>query len=243
MTADFVNTEDGSKTLYSTEYQDHYHSTKGAFAETMHVYISCGLHEVTKNTSFVNILEVGFGTGLNALCTLSEADKHQLKVNYIGLEPEPIGVEVAEQLDYPVLFPEKSYHEMFLDMHRLQGNLPQFFGDHFTLNVLKAKIEDIDLLPLSFDLVYFDPFKPLTHREVWTADVFSKIFHSMKYQAILMTYSSGGEVRRAMENAGFIVEKIPGPHGKHEITRARKPAYDESDLITNLNLCNLSLEE
>jgi tRNA U34 5-methylaminomethyl-2-thiouridine-forming methyltransferase MnmC len=243
MTADFVHTKDGSKTLYSTEYQDHYHSIKGAFAESMHVYISCGLHEVTKHTSFVNILEVGFGTGLNALCTLSEAEKHQIKVNYIGVEPEPIDIEVVEELDYPDLFPEKNYQKMFLDMHRLQENLPQFFGDYFTLNVLKAKIQDVELMPLSFDLVYFDPFKPMTHGNVWTEEVFGKIFHSMKYRGILLTYSSGGEVRRAMEKAGFIVEKIPGPPGKHEITRARKPANAESLVVNDLSICNLYSEE
>jgi len=222
-----VKTDDGSMTLYSAEYEDHYHSVKGALAESVHIFIHNGLCRMLKDFDTLNILEVGFGTGLNALCTFVEAENHNIKINYFGIEPEPISIDEASQLEYCKLFGDKDLHDVFIKMHMAEHNQPHYLSDNFVLNTICAKIEEVDLQPSAFHLVYFDPFKPDTHAEVWTTEVFNRIFHALKPGGIMLTYSSRGSVRRAMKDAGFNVEKIPGPCGKREISMAVKDCIDK----------------
>jgi len=237
MTPKIVTTLDGSATLFSDSFDDHYHSMNGALSESMHIFIGYGLHEIMKTKQSVNILEIGFGTGLNALCTLKEADIHQLKINYIGIEPFPLDKEIAFQLNYSDFFDDPAHHQAYKDMHTHKKNVPFQLTPNFFLNIIQSPVQDTEFRKASFDLVYFDPFKPETQSDVWSPFIFSKIFHAMNSDGILVTYSSKGMVRKAMEEAGFQVEKLPGPFGKREISRASKESVSMA-LKEHLCECN-----
>ena len=71
-------------------------------------------------------------------------------------------------------------------------------------------------------LVYFDGFAPIAQPELWTKEVFENIYLLMASPGVLVTYCSKGGVRRAMQAAGFSVEKLSGPPGKREMIRAVK---------------------
>ncbi len=232
MNSDIIFTEDGSATLYSSEYDDHYHSVKGAHSESMHIFINSGLRKVMENKQQINILEIGFGTGLNALCTLEASLEFNLKINYIGIEPKPVELDLIARLNYPSLFKNYDFSEQFLQMHQLPKNKPHYISDNFVLNVIKAQVQEVDFKESSFDLIYFDAFKPSTHTDTWTPQVFSKLFNALSNHGILLTYSSSSSVRKNMESSGFSVDKIPGPAGKHQITRAIK----EIPVTESLNL-------
>lgn len=222
MKAHYVITGDGSYTLFSERHDDHYHSVNGAMTESMYIFIHCGLHEKMRVQQHINVLEVGFGTGLNALCTFDQAEKYDLLINYTGVEPEPLHKSVVKKLNYASLFDQSSYANIFFSFHQLEKNIRHSMSKNFVFEFVNAQIQGVDLPVAEYDLAYFDPFKPDTNKEIWSVSVFTKIFHSMKPEGILLTYSSKGEVRRAMKEAGFTVEKIPGPDGKREITRATK---------------------
>jgi len=220
MSLKITTTEDGSNTIYSEQYQDHYHSTNGAIQEAHHIFIENGLKQV--EGKFINVLEVGFGTGLNALCTFNYANQNNIKVNYIGIEPHKLDLETIKSLNYSDFFKDDNIKYSFHQMHILPFDYPHYISDNFILNVINAPLQEVHLQTSIFDIVYFDPFKPSTHQDLWTKDIFVKIFHSLNVNGILMTYSTNSEVRKALVEAGFCVDKIPGPAGKREITRATK---------------------
>jgi len=222
MSLQIIKTDDGSSTIYSEQFQDHYHSTKGALQEAQHIFIKNGLQYIVGNKSTINILEVGFGTGLNALCSLAYTFDNNIKINYIGIEPSKLDFEIVKKLNFPDYFKIENIEYLFHQMHLLPLNYPHYISDNFILNVIDAPIQEIQFQNSVFDIVFYDPFKPSTHQELWTKDVFCKIFHSLRVNGVLMTYSTSGKVRRSLEDAGFSTEKIPGPIGKREITRASK---------------------
>jgi tRNA U34 5-methylaminomethyl-2-thiouridine-forming methyltransferase MnmC len=222
MASEFIQTHDGSYTLYDEKFADHYHSLNGAFSESMHIYIRCGFHRAILNKNEINLLEVGFGTGLNALCTLVESKKHKVKVNYTAIEPFPVSQADAEKLHYPGLFKEDHPVKEYLKLHYVSADMFHNISEHFSFQRIEVPLENCDLPFEHYDLVYFDPFKPVSHEYIWSAEMFSKLNASMKVNAKLITYSSRGSVRRAMKEAGFCVTKLPGPDGKREISFAEK---------------------
>lgn len=221
MKKEFITTEDGSHTLYVPELKEHYHSIHGAVQESMHVFIDAGYKHIAPKHNSLNILEVGFGTGLNAFLTYLESLKSSKKVNYIGVEAFPLEADVYRQLNYHELVaPDKE--DVFLKMHETNWVVPFFINDFFILNKLHEKIEDIGLQPDQMHLVYFDAFAPTVQPELWEKDIFANIYQSLVDGGVLVTYSSKASVARALKEVGFMVENLPGPKGKREITRATK---------------------
>jgi tRNA U34 5-methylaminomethyl-2-thiouridine-forming methyltransferase MnmC len=208
-------TDDGSATLYSPEFNQYYHSVRGAMSETQRVYIELGLWAKMAEKSEINILEIGFGTGLNALMTVFEAQKNNLKVHYTSLEPFPIAQEDAQLLNY-----EKQFDTNLLTkIHEANwGEMVEIVPD-FYLQKSKIKIQDFSS-HARFDVVYFDAFAPSSQPELWTEEIFSKIGSMMQKRGFLTTYCSKTVIRRALENAGFKVEKHVGMWGKREVVRA-----------------------
>jgi len=208
--------DDGSYTLYVPELNEHYHSVYGARTESMHVFIKNGLEHSDKKD--LKILEVGFGTGLNAL--LAVIHKGGKTIEYHSIEKYPL----PHSLEDPLVFSsgtakaESSLFKAILDA-------PWNETTNITPGFKLLKIED-DLLTIrlthKYDLIFFDAFGPDVQPELWTEDVFKKIFESMTPGGILTTYSAKGAVRRAMQNAGFIVERLPGPPKKREMLRGTK---------------------
>ena len=78
-------TDDGSATLFVPELNEHYHSTKGARTESQHIFIDMGLKASPAATP--RVLEIGFGTGLNAWLTLEEAERSRRNIHYTGISP------------------------------------------------------------------------------------------------------------------------------------------------------------
>jgi tRNA U34 5-methylaminomethyl-2-thiouridine-forming methyltransferase MnmC len=215
-------TGDGSNTLYVPHLNEHYHSTFGAINESLHVFIESGFLKAATLFDEIRILEIGFGTGLNALLTWMEAERIPKKVIYVALEPYPLDVEVWSGLNYPDCFCTFSYLNIFRRLHETDWQRNERISPFYSIHKIQSRLEDYVPEPDVFNLVYFDAFGPEVQPELWTEEVFRKIFFSMKNGGILVTYSVKGSVRRAMKNSGFSVEKIPGPAGKREITRAIK---------------------
>jgi len=221
MKVKLVVTGDGSHTLFLPRINEHYHSTFGAIRESNHIFIDSGLVHF-RDHSELTIFEAGFGTGLNALLTAMQADHHNIKVNYIAVEPYPLETAIYMQLNYPYLLGIQESLHLFKAIHEAPFNKKTSITQGFSLTKIKGKLEDTSLSVENVDLVYFDVFSPDVQPELWTEKIFRKLFNSMKPGGILVTYSAKGAIRRSLKNAGFQVEKLPGPPGKREITRAMK---------------------
>ncbi len=219
--AKLIVTEDGSTTIYLEELNEHYHSTFGAIQESQHIFIEAGFKYLAAKTPSINLLEVGFGTGLNCLMSLQTAKNENVK--YWGIEPFPVASELITSLNYGEILKHKSLVSKFDQMHQIPWNEEFKLSTNFTLRKIQETVQDVDLPKDFFNLVYFDAFAPDVQAELWTETVFKKIFKSMKPEGILLTYSVKGVVKRALKSSGFKIEKLPGPKGKREILSAQKP--------------------
>lgn len=218
-----IETSDGSHTLKLKGYDEQYHSVNGALQESEHVFIKSGLKAFDVLPNPLYVLEIGMGTGLNALLTGREAWERKSRVLYEALEPYPVDVSVWSQLNYPKLFKDSGFIELFDKIHTAGSEKYENFRDWFFIRCFQSRLQDHELATAKYHLVFFDAFGPDTQPEMWTREVFLKIFRSMKPGGVLVTYCVKGEVRRAMEASGFEVSKIPGPKGKREMSRAVKP--------------------
>lgn len=213
-------TEDGSHTIYLPEMDEHYHSFHGAFQESRHVYIENGL--LCTHMNEISILEIGFGTGLNAYLTYCYSISKNLKINYLGIEKHPLNENEYLKLNYPItIFPEHSL--AFEKMHQADWNEFTAISPEFKLQKLNADLltYQFDSSP-KFDLVYYDAFAPVKQPEMWTDELLHRIAATVKKDGVLVTYCAKGAVRRAFSAAGFLMERLPGPTGKKEILRGKK---------------------
>lgn len=215
---EIVITQDGSHSIYVQSLDEHYHSVHGAITESQHVFIEAGLKQF-KNRH-IRILEMGFGTGLNALLTLAETNESNISIYYTGIEKYPLESTIIESLNYESII-DPTWKGMLKLIHDSPWQQEVLIKPEFILKKLQCDMHEMELAD-EFDLVYFDAFAPEKQPELWTEDLFRQIFMSMRSNSILTTYSSKGMVRRNLKAAGFQVEKIPGPPGKREMTRAYK---------------------
>ena len=215
-----VTTSDGSKSIYLPEWNESYHSKHGALKEAYHVFIRNGLDRFPDGAQ-INILEMGFGTGLNCFITLLESSRRSLEINYHGLEAYPVEESILSQLDYPDALGQKEQKEVFSRMHEQPWERAEELVKGFTLKKEKVRFEEVEFSD-RYDLVYFDAFGPRVQPELWDEGMFNKIFGNMANGGVLVTYSAKGSVRRAMQAAGFEVERLEGPPGKREMLRALK---------------------
>ena len=206
-------TEDGSTTLYNEIIGEHYHSTHGAIQESQFIFIKDGLNECKKDE--IHILEMGFGTGLNAFLTMLEAEKTGKKIHYHTVELYPISVEQAKTLNFAqILAPEKN--EDFLKLHTSKWGEISKISTNFEMLKIQGDFNSLDFNELRFDVVYYDAFSPEKQPELWSLEIFEKIFSHCNKEAILTTYCAKGYVRRNLQAAGFTVHRLPGPPGKRE---------------------------
>jgi tRNA U34 5-methylaminomethyl-2-thiouridine-forming methyltransferase MnmC len=218
-----VLTDDGSSSIFSEDVNQHYHSHFGALQESMHIFIESGL--CSDNLCFIkniSILEIGFGTGLNALLTYFKAEELQKEIYYETLELHPLTEQETEQLNYPAILPYPKVKEIFSALHHSPWNKKQQLSQTFTLQKRKISAVEASYTPDTFDLVYFDAFSPDAQPELWTEKVFEPIYIGMKKNGILLTYCTKGSVKNVLKEVGFRIEKLPGPVGKREILRGRK---------------------
>ena len=213
-------TEDGSHTIYLPEMDEHYHSVHGAIQESLHIYIEQGLLQTEKKE--LSVLEIGFGTGLNAYLTYCYALERNLSLNYMSLEKYPLTEDEYSALNYSnEIFPQ--YSAGFDQLHRAEWDKMIEISTDFKLTKIKADLAtfEFDDIP-QFDLVYYDAFAPGKQPEMWTDKILQKVAATVNKDGIVITYCAKGTVRRALSGAGFIMERIPGPPGKKEILRGKK---------------------
>ena len=215
-----MTTGDGSKTIHMPELNEQYHSKHGALQEARHVFIKMGLEhymeEINSNQEAIRILEYGFGTGLNAMLT-AQYNTDQ-RIDYTGVEAFPITTTEIEAMDYGSML---NAPELYKNLHEGQWEQQNTITDHFKLTKKHLTFEEIDF-EASYDLIYFDAFGPRTQPELWTLEIFKSAYKALDKQGVLVTYCAAGQVRRNLQEAGFQVERLPGPPGKREMLRASK---------------------
>lgn len=217
-------TEDGSHTVAIPSMNITYHSRHGAIQESRHVYIEAGLRYYSdKNISpgtTINILEIGFGTGLNVILSIQQALLQQQKIFYETIEPFPLAADEVQQLNYTSFIPP-ALLESYYALHRCSWYKPVELLPCFSFLKTKNSVEDFSTAT-SFHVIYFDAFHPAAQPELWTEAIFRKIYSLLQKHGIVVTYCSKGSVQRAMKAAGFSIEKLKGPPGKREIIRATR---------------------
>nr|WP_321227646.1 tRNA (5-methylaminomethyl-2-thiouridine)(34)-methyltransferase MnmD [uncultured Psychroserpens sp.] len=219
-----ITTADGSKTIQIEDWNEQYHSVHGAIQEANHVYIKHGLlffssEMLAQQKSEISILEIGFGTGLNALLTQLKAEELKLKVNYVGVEAFPISSEELEQLNYAVELQVPS--DKLNQLHSCSWEEEHEISEAFKLKKQQQFFKDISA-ENKFDVIYFDAFGARVQPELWTEEIFKIMYKALKQNGVLTTYAAIGKVRRTLIALGFEVERLDGPPGKRHMLRAVK---------------------
>jgi tRNA U34 5-methylaminomethyl-2-thiouridine-forming methyltransferase MnmC len=216
---EIIRTEDGSTTIHIKEWDECYHSKHGAIQEAKHVFIKNGL-ALFPNQS-ISILEIGFGTGLNAFITYLEAQELGQSIDYVGVEAYPISAQELESMNYLEELKALDSKVIFDEMHASNWGEKNDLSVSFSLTKRKQFFEEIDDIE-KFDLIYFDAFGYRVQPELWSTAVFERMYKALKSNSVLVTYAARGVVKRSMIAVGFTVEKLAGPPGKREMFRARK---------------------
>jgi tRNA U34 5-methylaminomethyl-2-thiouridine-forming methyltransferase MnmC len=216
---EIIQTLDGSTTIHIKEWNECYHSKHGAIQEAKHVFIKNGLALFPNQN--VSILEIGFGTGLNAFITYLEAKELGQTIDYVGVEAYPITEEEIKSMNYLEELHALESKAVFDKMHTSSWEERNVLSETFSLTKRKQFFEEIDDIE-KFDLIYFDAFGYRVQPELWSTSVFEKMYKSLKSNSVLVTYAARGVVKRSMIEVGFTVEKLAGPPGKREMFRARK---------------------
>ena len=216
-----ITTNDGSKTIFIPEWNENYHSKHGALQEAMHVFIESGFRQMEQEE--LNVLEVGFGSGLNAILTYIEAEKENKKVNYHGLEGFPISQEEFDALSYGDIAEIADVKDVLNALFAATWNEENQITTAFTLEKTEVLLADFSPQQNKYNLIYFDAFGPRVQPHMWTLDILEKMFTALDHGGVFVTYCAKGQVRRDLIQLGFNVEKIPGPPGKREMLRAIKP--------------------
>ncbi len=210
-------TKDGSHTLWSEQAKENYHSVFGAIQESRHIFIQAGLQVFSYKTEPINILEIGLGTGLNALLSFQWSEENNIPVDYFAIEAYPLDISIIKKLNYPEILSISK--KTFFSIH--QKNKEKI-GSFFSFQMQEIMLETYFPKRNFFDLIYFDAFSPDVQPEMWTETNFRKLYDSLKPGGFMVTYSTKGTVKRALKSVGFKIEKLPGPPGKREFLRAKK---------------------
>ncbi|MDE6578334.1 MAG: tRNA (5-methylaminomethyl-2-thiouridine)(34)-methyltransferase MnmD [Muribaculaceae bacterium] len=211
------STADGSPTLYLQEMDEHYHSVKGALSESLHVYINLAWQKAAGQKSEIRVFEVGFGTGLNAALTAQKALEKRVKTSYYSVELYPLPKHITDSL---IPHQDNSLIPFFRLVNDAEWDKDVIINPYFSIQKIKGDLFDIDL-PSNLDAVYFDAFAPEKQPEMWKESIFRKLYEAMSPEGVLSTYCAKGNIRRMLQNIGFLTERLPGPpKGKREVLRA-----------------------
>ena len=217
-----VISEDGSNTLYLPHLNETYHSLHGAVQESEHVFLKYGVSHLSSAKKKLTILEVGFGTGLNALLAYRFAIDHAVQIDYHTIEAFPLKDEVVKQLNYPGIFAAEKLDEFFYYLHSCPWDKSHRMNSDFIFHKYLTRLETFDPESIKADVVFYDAFAPGKQPEMWEPDKFEKMYALMNPGGILVSYCASGQFKRNLKAAGFRVESLPGPPGKKEMTRGVK---------------------
>jgi len=218
-----ITTGDGSKTIQIEDWNEQYHSKHGAINEANHVFIKSGLlhfcHLYPKTTN-ISILEIGFGTGLNAFLTAIEAERLNITIDYVGVEAYPVAESEISQLNYAQKI-DKDKSTLFKKLHAIEWEIASSLTNTLKLTKRQQFFSDVADVE-QFDIIYFDAFGSRVQPELWTKAIFQIMYNALKPNGVLVTYAAIGKVKRAMKELGFTVERLEGPPGKRHMLRATK---------------------
>ncbi len=227
-----ITTKDGSRTLFSEQFNEVYKSRHGAIEESRHVFIKSGLDFALSSSLgedarradgvAVRIFELGFGTGLNALLTMLEAEKRNLKIDYTTIELYPVDIDTIKALNYTQQLGFEYCYGPYHTLHLVRWNEKHQITPHFSFQKIRGSVFNCQLPTADYQLIYFDAFAYDHQPEMWSIEVFKKMHDALQSGGILVTYSSKVLVQKAMKEAGFTIEKIAGPPGRREMVRAHK---------------------
>jgi tRNA U34 5-methylaminomethyl-2-thiouridine-forming methyltransferase MnmC len=219
MKREILITGDGSTTIRIPDWDENYHSSHGAIQEAKHVFIANGL-DCFPNHSELAILEIGFGTGLNAFITFLET-LNKDKIRYVGIEAYPVSSEELVHMNYVSELNAMQYAAIFEKMHTIAWEHEIAISDQFNLTKCQQFFQDITVKN-QFHLIYFDAFGYPLQPELWSESIFVKMFEALLPGGVLVTYACRTVIKNAMLAAGFTIEKLPGAPGKREMLRATK---------------------
>ena len=220
MKREIIVTKDGSTTIFFPEINETYHSKFGAILESKHVFIDMGLKLFAEKKS-ISILEMGFGTGLNALLTEIESQKTSQHIDYVGLEAHPVAANEVAQMNFTDELDAKNGKFIFEKMHACEWNIKNTITNTFSLTKINQFFQEVNFKN-EFDLIYFDAFGFRVEPELWSKEMFEKMHHALKNNGVLVTYACRSSIKNDMLAIGFKIEKLPGAPGKREMLRATK---------------------
>ncbi len=215
-----IQTQDGSSTVFIPDWNENYHSKHGAIRESEHVFLKNGLHNFSSSDR-LNILEMGFGTGLNVLLTILDQANTSQKIHFTSLEKFPLSLEEIKALNYSKILGDKAF-SLFEKIHAAPWEEEIQITDNFYLHKRQIDIFNYNEPNEWFDLIYYDAFGSRVQPDLWTETVFSKMYNTLKKGGLLTTYAANGNAKRALIASGFEVKKMPGPPGKREMMNAWK---------------------
>lgn len=217
-----ITTSDGSHTLLNTVLNEPYHSVHGAMTESLHVFISNGLDVILKrDLPLVRILEVGFGTGLNALLTLGRTQHFTARIEYTAIETNPVDLSLIKNLNFIQDQRLKKFHKEFMALHEAPWNRSAYVTPQFEIHKIKIGLDDFESSS-QFDLIYYDAFAPNKQPDMWTSEALGRVENLMSPNGIFVTYCAKGEVKRTLRSLGLTVYSVPGPPRKREMILAKK---------------------
>ena len=209
-------TKTGEYTLYVPSMDETYHSRNGAISESRHVFLQEGLYRMEGNTQ---VLEVGFGTGLNAFLAAMYTKEKKTKIYFHTLEPFQVPFDLVEKIGYGQLLGDE---ELFSKLHAAEWETNVKISENFTLHKTTQKLEYVRLENNKYDCIFFDAFAPKKQPELWSSEIFRKLYQATKPGGVLTTYSAAGQLKRDLIAAGYTIENPPGANGKREMTVAIK---------------------
>lgn len=212
-------TRDGSTTIHIPELNESYHSKHGAIQEAYHVFIKSGFSLFEGKS--VSVLEIGFGTGLNAFITFLEAQKTNQKIDFVGIEAYPVAADEVAQMNFVSELKADDQLDFFRKMHDTTWEEKHIISENFSLTKREQRFEDIKDVD-QYDLIYFDAFGFAVQPELWSEEIFQIMYRALKKDGVLVTYACRTSIKNAMLSSGFSVEKLPGAPGKREMLRAKK---------------------
>lgn len=221
MNRKIIVTADNSKSLLIPEMNETYHSIHGAKNESEHIFIQTGLKPQLTNAE-VRILEMGFGTGLNALLTLAYTNDKTTPIIYDTFEKYPIDLETIVEIDHPGQTNLEQFRQQFDSLHTLPWNESKQITSNFNFSKFDGDFLNAKLKRDYYTLIYYDAFAPQFQPDLWDYPQMQKLYDTLQNSGALVTYCAQGQFRRNLRQAGFTVHKVPGPKGKREITLATK---------------------
>jgi tRNA U34 5-methylaminomethyl-2-thiouridine-forming methyltransferase MnmC len=211
-----IETADGSSSIYATKFNASYHSLHGALQESRHVFIQQGLDLFTASHK-IDLLEIGFGSGLNALLAWNWAIEHSVQISYTGIEAYPLDPEMLQTFS----FGDAGSSNQFMQLHQTEWEVTNHVSPLFSIHKKKLKWPHFEL-EQQYDLLFYDAFAPTCQPELWEKEALAHCVNSMRSGGIWVSYCAKGEVRRTLNSQGCDVERLPGPPFKRHMLRARK---------------------